>query len=229
MFRNIWTEPEYTCALCRATHVPSLNVCKLLSKSHQNLISFKRDFRFSQLCCWRFKSSEMWSCAVAWAVLQVPRDRNSFIFRSIMTVWHLKKAIQNFDKRGTTRPATTCQISGSGTFKKRSVFIPVSRTSWATLKFTFKSPASHVITLCTNINQSKRQFCYYKLRLNNQTEVRQILFSCVMHLSLNAFCFKQSMSFLTASNCVGWTLNPLLHPFCPRLIFLCTWNFAGTE
>jgi hypothetical protein len=31
----------------------------------------------------------------------------------------------------------------------------VSRSSWATLKPTFKSPAFHVITLCTNIRKSK--------------------------------------------------------------------------
>lgn len=91
----------------------------------------------------------------------------------------------------------------------------MSLTSWAALTLTFKSPAFQVFILCTNINQNKRQFCCHKLWLNNPTEFRHILFSNVMRLLRNAFCFKQSMSFLTASNCVPLTLNLILNHFCP--------------
>jgi len=81
-----------------------------------------QDSRFSQQCCWRFKSSEMYRCVLEHVVPRVLKNTvpssscssSQYLLRLLhdYNCWTLKtEALQSFKQLGTTSQTTRCHTS----------------------------------------------------------------------------------------------------------------------
>ena len=70
-----------------------------------NLNSAVRATRFSQQCCWRFKSSGVWYCVAGCTVPTILQTHNAFFFRVKQSM--KMKELWSFETPGATQPTNS--------------------------------------------------------------------------------------------------------------------------
>lgn len=196
--RSVWTELEYICDMYRATHcalIKRLQTAKCRSPKFYHVTyrnSFKRDLRFSQWCCC------LWDVKLCrW----VSGSWQQFLRLQSYECLTVRKAIQISEKWGTNCPTTKRQISRYWWLRNRPTFSFHSFASYFLSNITLKSSTFHVFTMCTNINQNKRNFVIINFDWIIKHKLDKFYFS-VYTPAFQSILF-QSVSFLIASNCVS--------------------------